>query len=165
MSYHIYTTKGFILSSRPYREADRVYSILTRDLGLIRATGTGVRKEVSKLRGSLEPLALSEVSLVRGQEFWRLTSAQSIKAISVTAELARPLLLLEKLVPGETVHPELFDVLEDFILNQPRDENFETKLVSRILYELGYLKPEDLTLDKPGLIKAINEGLKQSHLV
>lgn len=69
MSYHIYTTRGIILSAKPFQEADRVYKILTRDFGLIYATATGVRRAESKLRGSLEPLRISSVSLVRGKEF------------------------------------------------------------------------------------------------
>ena len=154
MSYHIYTTKGIVLSERPIKEADRLYSILTRDFGLVRAHAIGVRKSVSKLRGSLEPVSLSTVSLVRGKEFWRLTSAELIKSL----KKSKPLELLEKLVVGEASHPELFDAVEKYI------ESDETTLVSQILYHLGYLKSEDLKLSKKELIKAINEGLQHSHL-
>ena len=93
MSYHIYNTKGIILSEKSLREADRVYSILTRDLGLIRATALGVRKESSKLRGNLEPVGLTTVSLVRGKEYWRVTSAEVVRRFKKT----KPLVLLEQL--------------------------------------------------------------------
>jgi DNA repair protein RecO (recombination protein O) len=158
LSYHIYTTKGLVLSARPAREADRVYSILTRDLGLVRASATGVRKEGSKLRGALEPFVISQVSLVRGKEFWRITSAEVLRPIPAEAGIGRPLALLERLVPGEAVHPELFDAIEEFL------EADETTLVAHILHHLGYLKKEDLNLDKKELTRAINDGLKQSHL-
>lgn len=165
MSYHIYTTKGLVLSARPYREADRVYSVLTRDLGLVRATATGVRKEESKLRGALEPLTLSRISLVRGKEYWRITSAEVLSTVSASAETVRPLALLEQLVQGESVHPELFDVVEKMILEyKPDDGISETRLVAQILFHLGYLKESDLALEKKALIQAINEGLRQSHL-
>ena len=154
MSYHIYTTKGIVLSERPLKEADRMYSILTRDFGLVRAHATGVRKGVSKLRGSLEPVSLSTVSLVRGKEFWRLTSAELIKSFKTS----KPLALLEKLVAGEAPHPELFDIVEKHI------ESSETTLVSQILYHLGYLKREDLKLPGKELIRAINDGLEASNL-
>jgi DNA repair protein RecO (recombination protein O) len=154
MSYHIYTTKGLILSSRPLREADRLYSILTRDFGLIRALGVGVRKEASKLRGSLEPVSLSSVSLIRGKEFWRLTSSEVIKR----TKASRPLQLLEMLVAGEASHPELFDVVEENL------DSDETALVAKILFHLGYLKEEDLKLEEKELIRAINEGIKISQL-
>ena len=165
MSYHIYTTRGIVLSERPWREADRIYSILTRDLGLIRATAIGVRKEVSKLRGSLEPIALARVSLVRGKEFWRVTSTEAIKSIPATPTIIRPLALVEKLVQGESAHPELFDAVEKELLSaKPEDEMFEIRFVSRILYHLGYLKKADLALEKKALLKAINDGLHSSHL-
>lgn len=165
MGYHIYTTRGIVLSERPRKEADRVYSILTRDLGLVRATALGVRKEESKLRGALEPFVLSQISLVRGKEYWRVTSAESIQTLSSLPVVAKPLLLLERLVQGEASHPELFEAVEQDVLSlESRDEMFEVNLVSKILYHLGYLKENDLTLDKKSLIRIINEGLQHSHL-
>lgn len=165
MSYHIYTTKGIMLSLRAIGEADRIYNILTRDLGLVRAMAIGVRKEVSKLRGSIEPFSLASVSFVKGQNYWRLTSAESIKNISSSPSIARPLVLLEKLVQGEAPHPELFDAIEKVIIAPKlNDEMFEIRLVSQILFHLGYLKEADLTLDKKQLVKVINDGLQASHL-
>ena len=154
MSYHIYTTRGLVLSERPVREADRIYNILTRDFGLVRATALGVRKINSKLRGSIEPVSLSNVSLVRGKEHWRLTSAEFIRSF----KQSRPLSLLENLVAGEAPHPELFDMAEKYL------ESDEITFVSQILFHLGYLKEEDLKLGKKELIKGINDGLEQSHL-
>lgn len=165
MSYHIYTTKGIVLSERPVREADRIYHIMTRDLGLVRATAIGVRKEVSKLRGNIEPFSLAVVSFIKGKDHWRLTSAELIKVISSVPVVARPLALLEKLIQGEAPNLELFDIVEKMIVSPKfNDEMFETRLVSQILFHLGYLKKEDLDLDKKSLINAINEGLQASHL-
>ncbi len=164
MSYHIYNTKGLVLAAWSYKEADRIYSILTREFGLVRAMALGVRKEASKLRGSLEPYSISTISLVKGKEFWRITSAQMIEKISPKPEIARPLALLEKLVQGEASHPELFDLVEREALKDERGEEFEMRFVGQILFELGYLKREDLNLNKKELISAINEGLKHSHL-
>jgi DNA repair protein RecO (recombination protein O) len=163
VSYHIYTTKGITLSYRPFKEADRIYSILTRDLGLIRATALGVRKEASKLRGSLEPVVLANVSLVRGKEFWRITSAESLDRIESRPERLKPLALLERLVQGEAAHPELFDVVEKF-LTTAGTLNSETSFVAHILWQLGYIKEADLVLPERELIKAINSGLEASHL-
>mgnify|MGYP001609694956 FL=1 len=157
-----------MLSERPLREADRVYSILTRDFGLIRASATGVRKEESKLRGSLEPFILSKISLVRGKEYWRITSAEPLRPICATLGVARPLALLEKLVQGEEAHPELFDAIEAALTcstpGVEQNEKFEIQLVAQMLHKLEYLKEADLNLDKKELIKAINEGLRSSHL-
>src|SRR3989344_2997459 len=154
MSYHIYTTKGIVLNSRPWREADRIYSILTRELGLVKAQALGVRKEGSKLRGAIEPVCLTTVSLVRGKEYWRLTSAEFIKRF----QKSQPLVMLEALVAGEASHPELFDAVEKHL------ESDEITLVSRILFQLGYLQEKDLGLEEKALVRRINEGIAASHL-
>ena len=173
MSYHIYTTRGITLSERPIREADRIYTIMTRDLGLVRATAVGVRKEASKLRGNIEPFSLASVSFVKSKDHWRLTSAEFIRNILLASVIARPLALIEKLVQGEAPNPGLFDVVEEFILFYPEhgqgthesnDEMFEVNIVSKILFHLGYLKESDMTLDKKSQIKAINEGIQVSQL-
>jgi len=165
MSYHIYTTKGIVLSEQPRRESDRIYSILTREFGLIRAMALSARKETSKLRGSLEPFVLSKISLVRGKEYWRITSAESIQSIPAAPTIVRPLILLEKLIQGEAPHPELFDTVESAALcPETDDEMFEIHFVSKILFHLGYLKESDLVSDKKAIIKAINNGLQSSHL-
>ena len=165
MSYHIYTMRGIILSERPVREADRIYTIMTRNLGLVRAAAIGVRKEISKLRGSIEPFSLSSISFVKGKDYWRLTSAELIRNIPAVPVIARPLALIEKLVQGEAPNPELFDAVEKSILSpELYDEMFQTNLVSKILFHLGYLKESDMALGKKSLIKAINDGLHNSHL-
>jgi DNA repair protein RecO len=165
VSYHIYTTKGLVLAATPVREADRVYAILTRDLGLIRASAAGVRKEGSKLRGAVEPFVIAQVSLVRGKEYWRLTSAEALRSVAAAPSLARPLALLQQLVQGEEANSELFDVIEQFVSGQRGDgEMLEAQFAAHILYHLGYLKKEDMNLDKKELIKAINDGLRQSQL-
>lgn len=165
MSYHIYTTKGLVISARPVREADRIYSILTRDFGLLRAIAGGVRNSTSKLRGSLEPLSLANISLVKGKERWRITSVEQVRKIRSLPEITRPLVLLEKLVQGEEAHPELFDVVESALEGDPIfGEGDEIVLVARILHALGYLEESDLQLGKTALVKAINQGLKESGL-
>ena len=138
---------------------------MTRDLGLVRAAAIGVRKENSKLRGNLEPFSLSMISFVKGKDYWRLTSAEFVQSISSAPAIARPLALIEKLVQGEAPNPELFDAVEKSVLSpELYDEMFETNLVSKILFHLGYLKESDMALGKKSLIKAINAGLRASHL-
>lgn len=165
MSYHIYTTRGIVLSERPTKEADRIYSILTKDLGLINAIATGVRNESSKLRGNIEPFSLSSISFVRGREYWRLTSAEYIRSVPSSPTVSRPLQLVRKLIQGEDPHPELFNAVEETIFSSKhQDEMFEIELVSKILLHLGYLKVSDMDLNRESLIEAINNGIQASHL-
>lgn len=160
MSYHIYTTKGVVLVERPVREADRIYTILTCDLGLMRATALGVRKESSKLRGHIEPFSLSSISFVRGREHWRVTSATLIESLSskfkekpkVFLSFVKSFSLLEKLVAGEEKHPELFNDIEAIInlatdsdLEVNEAESLEILLATRILFNLGYISKKDVS--------------------
>lgn len=194
MAYHIYTTRGFVLSSRPSREADKVYTVLTEELGLIHARGRGVRLIKSKLRAALEPYSLSSISLVRGQESWRITGASLEKSLSteslgkdVHRVFGRVAALIERLVAGEESHKELFSLLDEavsfvYATRSDRAEQLEVVIVLRLLYLLGYVSPkevgeeflippiEEALLDtvstkRKVLIEVINQGLKSSHLV
>jgi len=165
MAYHIYTTKGIILSSRPSREADKMYSILTEDLGLVHARAGGVRLEKSKLRGFLEPYSFVTVSLVRGKAEWRITSTELIELVPVSLHTARPLALIERLIAGEEIHPELYRTVAAFLRVHNHDSASETRFVADVLFHLGYMREEDLKLEGKELIAAVNQGLRTSHLV
>ncbi len=46
-----YINQGIILRAQDFKDADNLYSILTLDNGLIRATAKSVKKSSSKLSG------------------------------------------------------------------------------------------------------------------
>ncbi|MDB5194213.1 MAG: repair protein RecO, repair protein RecO [Parcubacteria group bacterium] len=161
MAYHIYTTRGIVLGSYPSREADRVYSILTEELGLVRARARSVRAIQSKLRGALEPFSLSSVSLVRGQDSWRITGATLLSRLDKKFfgdeglhVFSRIFSLLEKLVAGEEAHKELLTVLETGLSYVTEVQNAKTTegifgpleilIVLRLLHELGYISESDV---------------------
>ncbi len=188
--HSIHTTPGFILDSKPYGEAGKVLSIFTRDFGLVIATAQGIRLEQSKLRYFSQDRVFGMFSLVRGKEFWRLTSAASSEPRSSEALFARIALLLRRLVQGEEAHPELFDLvakLNDFCaVEKDMSDNeldaVESLTVLRILGLLGYIGADDSLAPfmagseiTPRLLeealkqrlsmnKHINKALKESHL-
>src|ERR1035437_5747826 len=84
--HHIYHTEGIILGSRNFSEAGRYYSIFTRDLGMISASAQGVRKMSSKLRYVLQDYSYVKVDLVRGKDFWRLTSASKTNKLELLSK-------------------------------------------------------------------------------
>ncbi len=77
--HHIYHTEGIILGSKNYGETGKYYSIFTRDLGMVYASAQGVRKISSKFRYVLQDFSYVKVDLVRGRDFWRVTSASENK--------------------------------------------------------------------------------------
>ena len=153
----INTTPGFIIDSRPYGEAGKILSLFTRDFGLVSAVAQGSRLEKSQLRYFAQDHSLGVYSLVRGREFWRLTSAQSpvgnendeqTSIMSVRSKLVgRVSLLLKRLLQGEEPHPELFGrvgvllafLAENSDLNVDEIQTLESLTVLRILRSLGYV--------------------------
>lgn len=161
MAYTVHTTEGFILSSTPIGEANRIYHIFTREFGVIIATAQGVRLSKSKLRPHLLEYSFSSVSLVKGKEFWRITSAAQILK-SKDKTYIQILSVIKRLLQGEGGHEVLFDYLKQELFKENLDE---TSLMIKILTDLGYVSVhETKDADKSKLISLINKGLKESQL-
>lgn len=170
MSHHIYHTRGIIIEALNVREANKTYWIFTRDLGMVLAVAQGVRLSASKLRFSLQPLSIAEVSLVRGRAGWRVVNAREISNIywrikdvpQSVAMSSRVLRLVRRLVTGEEKNETLFDRLSDglmylaggtgtaagigatargALLTTKQVMNLEFILLLQTLYILGYFAP------------------------
>ncbi len=68
-SRRLYVTDAIVLTHFDYGEADRILTLLTPELGKIKAIAKGVRRPTSRIGGSLEPLAELRVQLARGRTF------------------------------------------------------------------------------------------------
>ncbi len=153
--YTIYTTPGFVISSRTYGEAGRLLHIFTRDLGLILVGAQGVRLEKSKLRYFSQEFSFGEYSVVRGKELWRLTDAKGLEPYqpSMSDLDVKISVLLKRLLQGEDSHPELFEVIYraailqkdakgDAKIDVESLQTLESIIVVRILHRLGYIGSE-----------------------
>lgn len=166
MSYQIYHTAGIVMGIANRGEANRVITILTRDLGLVRATAQGIRKNESKLRFATQQLSLCNCDFVLGKEYWRLIGVESLQTgneLVLHTELwnawNRCAALLARLVPTDEVHTELYDAVYDayqFAIAHAESLDpisFEHFLVLRILNHLGYWSTasddEDTLLRQP----------------
>jgi DNA repair protein RecO len=155
--HHIYHTEGIILGSKDYGETGKYYSIFTRDLGMVYASAQGVRKMSSKLRYVLQDFSYIKLDLVRGKDFWRLTSASKTNKLDnvckdrdkykIFINIAR---LLQRLLAGEESNGELFgDLLNGLtILEKSKDkeelQNIEAIIVLRVLNNLGYVGNDEI---------------------
>lgn len=158
MAYHRYEVSGFILGVYDRGEFDSVVQAYTKELGFISAKATGFRRHLGKLRAHIQPLSHTELSLVRGKEYWRLIGARNSehywprkKYSSEVRQLMTQLLnMLKRLVHGESQNQELFVVLSSIFEYLTKDENYrvfsseellivEVVAVARILYTLGYI--------------------------
>jgi DNA repair protein RecO (recombination protein O) len=64
-----YTTEAIVLSRFDYGEADRILTLLTPDHGKFKAIAKGIRRQKSRIGGSLEPFAELRLALAHGRTF------------------------------------------------------------------------------------------------
>jgi DNA repair protein RecO (recombination protein O) len=64
-----YVTEAIVLSRFDLGEADRVLTLITPELGKLKAIAKGIRRPQSRLGGSLEPFAELTIALARGRTF------------------------------------------------------------------------------------------------
>jgi len=156
--HHIYHTHGFILSSRNTGEANKVLTIYTREMGLIRGACQGVRLHKSKLRFALQDLSYAKIDLVRGRDIWRITSASNITSFPYARSdkdsilmVARISSLISRLCDGEESHATIFDdfiqalyLLDEENIKVSMREALELHLVLRIMNTLGYIGESEI---------------------
>jgi DNA repair protein RecO (recombination protein O) len=68
-SRRLYDTDAIVLSRFELGEADRVLTLITPQLGKLKAIAKGIRRPGSRLGGSLEPFAELHLDLARGRTF------------------------------------------------------------------------------------------------
>jgi DNA repair protein RecO len=164
--HHIHHTDGIILGSNDFSETGKYFSIFTRDLGMIYASASGVRKLSSKLRFVLQDFAYVKVDLVQGRNLWRVTSASKTNVfqnICKNSETFRVFYnianLLKRLLAGVEKNELLFSdlingllILEKFATDEPAPSNetlcnLEVVIVLRILNNLGYIGGDQFLQD------------------
>jgi DNA repair protein RecO (recombination protein O) len=150
--YKIVTTFGLVVGKRGLGEANTQVTVLSEDLGLIRASARSARLERSKLRYGLEPLTRGRFSLVRGRHEWKLVGSSDLRldcfpahSSLIRTRAGKIAKLLVRLMPGEEPVPDLYKVVVEGLQALARSgeeslaESIECMLVLRILSSLGYL--------------------------
>lgn len=155
--YTKHHTNALILTGYDTGEADRIYSLLTPDLGKVYAKAHGVRAHHSRHKPSLQTLSEAQVSLIRGKAGWRITNVTPIRSLYVSLAsdteklslMVRIVRLVKRLVTGEGSGEQTFAVVASFSDAlagrdfSPRDlKSLETLCVMRLMATLGYLKHE-----------------------
>ncbi len=167
MAHHIYSTEACVINLKPYGEGNAITSLVTKDLGLIRAYAQGIRLGKSKLRMSIQECSKAQVSLVKGKDVWRLTNAYGaelffpiFKKNSKNLEIERMVFsihaLLLRMVPENEMHPSLFFIIEGLWksvsnVSVKYYKSLECIALLNILHELGYVGEENLWKDFIGI--------------
>ncbi len=178
MTHTIYSTEAIVLNRIDTADVDLTLWLLTRDLGLVVAKATGVRKESAKMRNYLQTFDLLNVALVRGRYIWRLTGAESYtqrvdkltgKALINFANISN--FLRRMTIPEGSVdlYRLLVNVRKELTLAKSDKDlkQIEVLAMAKILIQLGYM-PNNTLSHKPirlsKLLVDINKAINESHL-
>lgn len=117
----MFSSQAFVIHSIPFKEADRIYTLFSREFGRISARARGVRKTTSKLGPHLLPLLPCTIEVVAGKEWYTITGAKAhenklpeySEVFFDFYQYCVPLFL--KALPNEQENAELFDSLSVFL--------------------------------------------------
>lgn len=139
-------TDAFVLRVVDYRDADRIVTLLTADLGKVAALARGARRSRRRFAGSLEPYALVRVEVGLGHgEVGRLVSATVVRPFPrILTELRRMAYagaateLVREVTPAREPDARVFHTVERFFelmdeVGQAREERllaFQIRLLS-----------------------------------
>ena len=86
----VYKSKGIVLRSISYGEADRILALYTRDAGLVSAIAKGIRRTRSRFGARLEPLSCVDFVAYHGRTLDTVTQAEVLRSFhGVREDLAR----------------------------------------------------------------------------
>jgi DNA repair protein RecO (recombination protein O) len=86
----VYKSKGIVLRSIRYGEADRILDLYTRDAGLVSAIAKGIRRTKSRFGARLEPLSCVDFVAYHGRTLDTVTQAELLRSFrGVREDLAR----------------------------------------------------------------------------
>ncbi len=158
------------------REAGLTLTLLTEDMGLVRARAEGLRNPGAKLAGALQTLCECEVTLLRGREGWRLSGALltenhfNLLSSEARATSARVAGLFLRLMPPDAHEPGFFALYRDFLhslegLTREQLDTAECSVALSLLIMLGLdAGSTDANSSRSDVIVRINRGIAASGL-
>lgn len=78
----LYRDRGVVLRTHKLGEADRIITLLTRQHGIVRAVGKGVRKTSSRFGARLEPTMHIDVQFAEGRSLDVITQIETIDSFA-----------------------------------------------------------------------------------
>ena len=126
MSTSYYKTEGLVFRIQDQFEADRMFSVFTKDFGRLEILGRAIRKIDSKLRGGIDIFSLSRIEFIQGRNQKTLTDAVAQERFKNIYDSPEKLAIAYK----------VSNVIDDFIKGQEPDENI-FNLVNEIFSKLN----------------------------
>lgn len=132
-----YKYTAIIIGKKDVGETDRIYSLYTREVGLLSVIAKGVRKPQAKLAAALETLTLSDVSVQRSRGRGAVSGAiieQDFRFLKKDAdalvEALEAVFFLQKMLGAEERDEELFRLIFTYLSSL--DEAVRTKNVAAL---------------------------------
>lgn len=132
-----YQYQGIVIGKKDVAEADRFYTIYTREAGKIRVLGKGVRNASAKLAGNLEPITLGEIDIARSRGMGKVTGVIAVnnflgiksnyQALSKIFDSFR---IFDKIVTEQEKDENIFNLLLEYLetMEKISSEENEKKL-------------------------------------
>ncbi|EKD99524.1 MAG: hypothetical protein ACD_22C00237G0004 [uncultured bacterium] len=151
-----FNTEAIVLKKINYQDADRIYTLLSKDRGKISAVAKGVRKISSRRSGNLDTLNYITVSLSEDARGYK--TIQEVKLTEsykhIKADLKKSLAgyymieLVNKSVEEDADAHKVFDLLRDMLGKLNEDganisffvNKFEVLLMKNLGYEISLEK-------------------------
>lgn len=114
-----YRAQGIILDWEDRLEADRVFSVLTKEFGMVALWVVSCRKISSKLRGGMRPFSCSDIEFIQGRNRKTVTDARSVLAYPLSGNLEglraamRVVKTVKALVPKEDPDERVWTLVLD----------------------------------------------------
>lgn len=137
MAIH-YRSQGIIFQKKDLGEADRLFSIYTKDFGRLDLLARAERKIKSKLRGGLELFYLSEIEFIQGKTYKTLTDTILIdsyqglrKSLEKMAPAHKISSVLDRLLKAEEADDNIWNLLSEVFksLNSWSEDKENWKLI------------------------------------
>ena len=175
-------TQGFVLKQEERGEADKLFTVFTKDSGRLLILGKGIRKMTSKLRGGIPLFSISEIGFVLGNRK-TLTDSILIKEfgnfktdlnrLEIVSKISN---ILDSVIKGEEEDLKIWELLNQVFeeLNKKCNDSLFYYFLWNFFAILGYgpelysclkckkkLEPENLWFSKGGVVC---EGCKDNSI-
>ena len=109
--------KGIVVNSSDFKDSDKIVTIFSAELGIIKARARGVKKPKAKLAFAAQPFAFCEFMLISKGGFYSIINASSIdQFFDITADFDKYIFCLAALEVCQKTIKENDDCTEIFLL-------------------------------------------------
>lgn len=165
--------EGIIIKRINYKDADRLLTVYSKELGKISVIAKGIRKITSRKRSHLELMNECQLHLVKSHDFYIVTQAdliQSFKSIKSSLESAKfgyqVLEIFDKSTENEDPNEVLYQFLKKtlaFLDKYEQNIDISNAFSLKLLKILGFYNSDEYRVQDPELKNYLNNLEKLTY--